>query len=54
MMRAGFPLPPGTPADKDACMARSRALHVAAALGLALAFAGPASATPPTEAQVDR
>ena len=35
-------------------MARSRALRFAAALGLALAFAGPASATPPTEAQVDR
>ena len=35
-------------------MARSRALRFAAALGLALAFAGPASATPPTEAQVAR
>ena len=35
-------------------MARSRTLRFAAALGLALAFTGPASATPPTEAQVDR
>jgi hypothetical protein len=35
-------------------MARSRALRFAAALGLALAFTGPVSATPPTEAQVDR
>lgn len=35
-------------------MARTLALRLTAALGLALAFAGPVSATPPTEAQVDR